>query len=137
LSGGEELYADVIVGADGYTSLLQDIVAGPSEFRAPQLKNAPSKSLIITHTVPAHLLEADPDLRPLVADPSIVSILSFQTDRFVHLMIQWSTWLGHRYIAHANSLVGSMQVKSTQRTLTFFFASEFEPRSSLHSHSGT
>ncbi|KAF5310151.1 hypothetical protein D9619_010399 [Psilocybe cf. subviscida] len=87
LSSGEELYADLIVGADGYTSLLQDIVAGPAEFRSAQLKNAPSKSLIVTHTVPAHLLEADPDLRPLVADPSI-----------------WSTWLGHRYIAHANSL---------------------------------
>lgn len=82
LDSGEELYADLIVGADGYTSLLQDIVAGPSEFRSAQLKNVPSKSLIVTHTVPAHLLEADDDLRPLVADPSIVSMLPPESGLF-------------------------------------------------------
>ena len=59
LEGGETLSADVVVGADGYDSLVRGVVTGKKDEAKEE------KHLIATCTIPASLLEADDELRHL------------------------------------------------------------------------
>jgi flavin-dependent dehydrogenase len=59
LEGGETLSADVVVGADGYDSLVRGVVTGKKD------EGMGENHLIITYTIPASLLEADDELRHL------------------------------------------------------------------------
>lgn len=68
LQTGERLYADIIVGADGYDSILRPLVTEFDDFRNLDMH------LVLNFVVPADMLRADEDLRPLV-DPRVVSLL--------------------------------------------------------------
>ncbi|KAF8154612.1 hypothetical protein B0H34DRAFT_783758 [Crassisporium funariophilum] len=82
LHTGERLFGDVIVGADGYDSILRPFVTGVPDTPSDE------KHLILTFIVNADLLRADDDLRDLT-DPK-----------------EWSFWLGDGYLVHANILNG-------------------------------
>ena len=69
LRTGERLYADVIIGADGYDSILRPIVTEFDDFKDEDMH------LFLTFVVPVDLLRADKDLRVLV-DPLVVCRLS-------------------------------------------------------------
>jgi salicylate hydroxylase len=71
LRTGERLYADVIIGADGYDSILRPFVTEFDDFRDQDMH------LFLNFIVPVDLLRADKDLRNLV-DPRVVcpSLLS-------------------------------------------------------------
>ncbi|KAF8556487.1 FAD/NAD(P)-binding domain-containing protein [Imleria badia] len=57
LSTGVKLQADVIVGADGYSSLIQQAITGKNAFRAE-----PSHCLFYNTTIPVELMQQDPAL---------------------------------------------------------------------------
>lgn len=59
---GETIFADVIVGADGYDSRTRQVVT-ESEDKPP---NALDRHVIVTFTIPVHDLESDQDLKPLL-----------------------------------------------------------------------
>ncbi|KAF5308965.1 hypothetical protein D9619_013771 [Psilocybe cf. subviscida] len=59
---GETIFADVIVGADGYDSVLRQVVTD-SEDEPP---NAQDRHVIVTFTIPVHEMESDGDLRELL-----------------------------------------------------------------------
>jgi salicylate hydroxylase len=59
---GETIFADVIIGADGYDSLLRQVVTD-SEDEPP---NAQDRHVIVTFTIPVHEMESDQDLRKLL-----------------------------------------------------------------------
>jgi salicylate hydroxylase len=69
LKNGNVLKADVIVGADGYDSVLREIVTGEPEL---PLNEVEDKKVWITYTLPVNDLLNDPELKSLV-DPSLVS----------------------------------------------------------------
>lgn len=69
LRTGERLYADVIVGADGYNSILRPLVTEFDDFKNQDLH------LFLTFVTPVDLLRADKDLRALV-DPRVVCLLT-------------------------------------------------------------
>ncbi|KIK03269.1 hypothetical protein K443DRAFT_676942 [Laccaria amethystina LaAM-08-1] len=82
LEGGETLSADVVVGADGYDSLVRGVVTGKKD------EGKGEKHLIMTYTIPASLLEADDELRHLRSSTV------------------WSLWLGEGYVFHGNFTAG-------------------------------
>ena len=65
LRTGERLYADVIIGADGYDSILRPLVVEFDEYKNQDMH------LFLTFVIPVDLLRADKDLRTLV-DPRVV-----------------------------------------------------------------
>ena len=69
LRTGERLYADVIVGADGYDSILRPLVVEFDEFKNQDMH------LFLTFVLPIDLLRADKELRSL-ADPRVVCLLT-------------------------------------------------------------
>lgn len=69
LHTGERLYADVIVGADGYDSILRPLVTEFDEFQNMDMH------LFLTFVVPIDSLRADKDLRTLI-NPRVVSLLN-------------------------------------------------------------
>ena len=69
LRTGERLYADVIVGADGYDSILRPHVTEFDDFRNQDMH------LFLNIVIPVDLLRADKDLRMLV-DPRVVRLLT-------------------------------------------------------------
>ena len=69
LEGGETLSADVVVGADGYDSLVRGVVTGKKD------EGKGEKHLIATCTIPASLLEADDELRHLRSSTVVSGIL--------------------------------------------------------------
>lgn len=69
LHTGERLYADVIVGADGYDSILRPLVSEFDDFQNSDLH------LFLTFVVPVDLLRADKDLRAFV-NPRVVGLLT-------------------------------------------------------------
>jgi salicylate hydroxylase len=69
LRTGERLYADVIVGADGYDSILRPLVIEFDEFQDQDMH------LFLSFIVSVDLLRADKDLRAL-ADPRVVCLLT-------------------------------------------------------------
>lgn len=69
LRTGERLYADVIIGADGYDSILRPFVTEFDDFKDQDLH------LFLTFVIPVDLLRADKDLRGLV-DPRVVCLLT-------------------------------------------------------------
>jgi salicylate hydroxylase len=69
LRTGERLYADVIIGADGYDSILWPLVTEFDAFKDQDMH------LFLTFVIPADLLLADEDLRDLV-DPQVVWLLT-------------------------------------------------------------
>ena len=69
LHTGERLYADVIVGADGYDSILRPLVTEFNDFQNLDMH------LFLTFVIPVDLLKADDDLRALV-NPRVVSQLT-------------------------------------------------------------
>jgi len=101
LEGGETLSADVVVGADGYDSLVRGVVTGKKD------EGKGEKHLIVTYTIPASLLEADDDLRHL-RSPTVVSgiWLTMLVVIDVGSGFQWSLWLGDGYVFHGNLMVG-------------------------------
>lgn len=64
LTTGETLLADVIVGADGRSSIVQRAIIGKDVFDA-----APYQSLFYNTTVPGALMRADPQLAPFFQQP--------------------------------------------------------------------
>jgi len=76
LQTGERLYADVIVGADGYDSVLRPLVTEPDD-----LQNMDSDMHLVLHfIVPVDLLRVDNDLKALVdlrvvSEPCSMSII--------------------------------------------------------------
>lgn len=69
LRTGERLYSDVIIGADGYDSILRPFVTEFDDFKDQDMH------LFLTFVIPVDQLLADKDLRSLV-DPLVVSLLS-------------------------------------------------------------
>jgi salicylate hydroxylase len=69
LHTGERLYADIIVGADGYDSILRPLVTEFDDFQDMDLH------LLLTFIIPVDSLRADKDLRAL-ADPRVVRLLT-------------------------------------------------------------
>ena len=67
LRTGERLYADVIIGADGYDSILRPFVTEFDDFKDQDMH------LLLNFVVPVDLLRADKDLRSLV-DPRVVCL---------------------------------------------------------------
>jgi salicylate hydroxylase len=65
LRTGERLYADIIVGADGYDSVMRPLVSEFSDIKNQELH------LLVIFVVPVVLLRGDKDLRSLV-DPKVV-----------------------------------------------------------------
>lgn len=72
LCTGERLYADVIVGADGYNSILRPLVTEFDDFKNEDMH------LFLTFVLPTELLLADKDLRKLV-DPQVVCLFTMST----------------------------------------------------------
>ena len=66
LNTGERLYADIIVGADGYDSILRPLVTEFHEFENQDLY------LVLNLVIPLDLLKVDKDLAPLT-NPRVVS----------------------------------------------------------------
>ncbi|KAG1895960.1 uncharacterized protein F5891DRAFT_1056034 [Suillus fuscotomentosus] len=64
LSTGETLLADVIVGADGRSSIVQQAIVGDDV-----LDTVPYQYLFYNTTVPGALMRADPELAPLFEQP--------------------------------------------------------------------
>ncbi|KAG2336615.1 FAD/NAD(P)-binding domain-containing protein, partial [Suillus weaverae] len=64
LTTGETLLADVIVGADGHSSIVQQAIVGKDVIDA-----APYQSLFYNTTVPGALMRADPQLAPFFKQP--------------------------------------------------------------------
>ncbi|KAG1852791.1 hypothetical protein DFJ58DRAFT_790611 [Suillus subalutaceus] len=64
LTSGETLLADVIVGADGRSSVVQQAIVGKDVF-----DGAPYQSLFYNTTVPGELMRADPQLAPFFKKP--------------------------------------------------------------------
>ncbi|KAF8901152.1 hypothetical protein CPB84DRAFT_1729902 [Gymnopilus junonius] len=81
LHTGEKLYGDIIIGADGYDSILRSIVTDEV-----QEQEAKEGHVILSFTISTNILEADEELRGLM-DPSA-----------------WSIWIGESHIIHANVL---------------------------------
>ena len=71
LRTGEWLYADVIIGADGYDSILRPFVTEFDDFKDQDMH------LFLTFVLPVDLLLADDDLSDLV-DPLVVCLLTCQ-----------------------------------------------------------
>lgn len=71
LRTGERLYADIIIGADGYDSILRPFVTEFDDFKDQDMH------LFMTFVLPVELLLADKDLRDLV-DPLVVCLLTRQ-----------------------------------------------------------
>ena len=69
LRTGERLYADVIIGADGYDSILRPFVTEFDDFKDEDMH------LFLTFVIPVELLLADNDLRGLV-NPRVVCLLT-------------------------------------------------------------
>ena len=69
LRTGERLYADVIVGADGYDSILRPFVTEFDDFKDKDMH------LFLTFVIPVGILLADKDLRGLV-DPRVVCMVT-------------------------------------------------------------
>ena len=65
LRTGERLYADIIVGADGYDSILRPFVTEFDDYKDQDMH------LFLTFVIPVDLLLADDDLKGLV-DPRVV-----------------------------------------------------------------
>ena len=80
LRTGERLYADVIVGADGYDSILRPLVSEFDDFKDQDMH------LFLTFIVPVDLLRAEKDLRGLV-DPRVVCILTMLMILNLHLHV--------------------------------------------------
>ncbi|KAG1834961.1 hypothetical protein DFJ58DRAFT_868483 [Suillus subalutaceus] len=64
LTTGETLLADVIVGADGHSSVVQQAIVGKDVLDA-----APYQSLFYDTTIPGALMRADPQLEPFFKQP--------------------------------------------------------------------
>jgi len=79
LRTGERLYADVIIGADGYDSILRPLVTEFDDFKDQDMH------LFLTFVIPVDLLLADRDLRGLVVDSRV-----------------WTYWFGDGYVFHAS-----------------------------------
>jgi salicylate hydroxylase len=69
LRTGERLYADVIVGADGYDSILRPLVTEFDDFKDEDMH------LFLTFVLPVDSILADKDLRSFV-DPRVVCLLT-------------------------------------------------------------
>ncbi|KAF8816429.1 FAD/NAD(P)-binding domain-containing protein [Phlegmacium glaucopus] len=82
LQTGERLYADIIVGADGYDSILRPLVTEVEDFQDPDMH------LILNLIIPADLLRSDKDLK-VFTDPRV-----------------WTYWFGDGYVLHGNILNG-------------------------------
>ncbi|KAG1854277.1 hypothetical protein F4604DRAFT_2043211 [Suillus subluteus] len=64
LTTGETLLADVIVGADGHSSVVQQAIVGKDVLDA-----TPYQSLFYDTTIPGALMRADPQLEPFFKQP--------------------------------------------------------------------
>ncbi|KAF9483291.1 FAD/NAD(P)-binding domain-containing protein [Pholiota conissans] len=84
LDSEEVLYADVIIGADGFDSLLRQVVTDSGD-EPPDVTDT---HVIATFLIPVHLMEDDEDLRMLLNARN------------------WHIWLGNGYVMNANMLVG-------------------------------
>jgi salicylate hydroxylase len=78
LRTGERLYADVIIGADGYDSILRPFVTEFDDFKDQDMH------LFLTFVIPVDVLRNDKDLRGL-SDPRV-----------------WTYWFGDGYVLHAS-----------------------------------
>lgn len=66
LRTGERLYADIIIGADGYDSILRPLVTESVDFQDEDMH------LALNFVVPVDLIRVDKDLRALI-NPRVVS----------------------------------------------------------------
>ena len=69
LRTGERLYADVIVGADGYDSILRPYVSEFDDYKDEDMH------LFLAFVVPMEEIHNDKDLRTLM-DPRVVCLLT-------------------------------------------------------------
>ncbi|KAJ7472353.1 hypothetical protein B0H11DRAFT_2038711 [Mycena galericulata] len=82
LEGGERLYADLVVGADGPNSLVRTEVVGE------EVKGVRDGHLSLTMAIPTDLMRDDDDLRPLTQDGN------------------WWVWLGPSLLFHGSLVAG-------------------------------
>ena len=73
LHTGVRLYANIIVGADGYDSILRPLVTGFDDFQNLDMH------LFLNFIIPADLLKSDKDLEALT-DPRVVSIINMDNN---------------------------------------------------------
>jgi salicylate hydroxylase len=66
LHTGERLYADIIIGADGYNSILRPLVTESVNFQDEDMH------LVLNFVVPVDLIRVDKDLGALI-NPRVVS----------------------------------------------------------------
>jgi len=83
LHTGERLYADIIIGADGYNSVFRPLVTGELEDNPN-----PEKILILAFNIPLNDLKNDPELETLL-DPSL-----------------WSFWMSEGQLVHGHFING-------------------------------
>lgn len=62
LESGETLFADVVVGADGYDSLLRQVVTNSDD----EPPDAQDRHVIVTFLVPVARMKEDEDLKKLL-----------------------------------------------------------------------
>lgn len=65
LEGGERLYADLVVGADGHNSLVRNAVVGQ------QVTGVRDGQMSLTTSIPTAEMRDDEDLRPLTEDTDV------------------------------------------------------------------
>ena len=80
LRTGERLYADVIIGADGYDSILRPFVTEFDDFKDQEMH------LMLTFVIPADILRNDKDLRSLL-DPRVVCLFTMSLFIYQHLPV--------------------------------------------------
>jgi salicylate hydroxylase len=78
LRTGERLYADVIIGADGYDSILRPFVTEFDDFKDQDMH------LFLTFVIPADILRGDKDLRGLL-DPRVVCLFTMSMIIFTNI----------------------------------------------------
>ncbi|KAF8184713.1 hypothetical protein BJ912DRAFT_1117777 [Pholiota molesta] len=84
LESEEVLYGDVIIGADGFDSLLRQVVTDSGD-EPPDVTDT---HVVVTFLIPIHRMEEDEDLRKMLNARN------------------WQIWLGNGYVMNANMLVG-------------------------------
>jgi len=87
LENGERIVSDVVIGADGFNSLVRTTVIGK---KVPETRE---REVSLTFTIPTDVMREHEDLRSLVENSN------------------WSVWLGDQYLLHG-SLVNSGQTFS-------------------------
>ncbi|RDB26714.1 3-hydroxybenzoate 6-hydroxylase 1 [Hypsizygus marmoreus] len=84
LESGEQIDSDVVIGADGFSSLVRTSVIGK------KVAETRERDISLNFTIPTHLMREEEDLLPLTENSD------------------WAVWLGDRYMLHG-SIVNSGQ----------------------------